>query len=45
MKGRKPLRTPCVDGSIILKYLLKKSGMGIWIGINWLRTGSHGGIM
>jgi hypothetical protein len=33
------------DGRIILKWILKKQGARLWIGFNWLRTRTGGGLL
>jgi hypothetical protein len=33
---------PGVDGRIIFKWI-SESGMGVWIGLNWLRIGTSDG--
>jgi hypothetical protein len=38
------LGDPGVDGSIILKWILKKWG-GAWTGLSWLRIGTGGGLL
>jgi hypothetical protein len=34
-----------VDGSIILRWIFRKLGMGVWIGLSWLRIGTIGGYL
>jgi hypothetical protein len=38
------LEDPGVDGNIILKWIVN-NGMGAWIGLNWLRIGTGGGLL
>jgi hypothetical protein len=33
-----------VDGRIILKFILGKHGLGMWIGFVWLSTGTGDGL-
>jgi hypothetical protein len=32
-----------VDGTIILRWIFRKWGGGVWIGSSWLRIGTGGG--
>jgi hypothetical protein len=41
LKGRNDIG----GGRIILKWILKKQGMGLWTGFFWLWTGTSGGIL
>jgi hypothetical protein len=34
---------PGVDGKIILRWIFRKWDVGVWTGLNWLRTGTGGG--
>jgi len=34
---------PCVDGRIILRWIISKWHVGIWTGLGWLRIGTGGG--
>jgi hypothetical protein len=34
-----------LGGSIILKFVFRKSGMGVWIEFVCLRTGTDGGLL
>jgi len=34
---------PGVDGRIILRRIFRKLGLGVWIGLSWLRIGTGGG--
>jgi len=36
------LGDPYVDGTIILRWIFRKWYMGVWIGSNWLSTGTGG---
>jgi hypothetical protein len=38
-----PLERPGVDGTMILKWTLKKEGVRVWTGLNWFGVGSSGG--
>jgi len=31
-----------VDGRIILRWIFRKWGMGLWTGLSWLRLGTGG---
>jgi hypothetical protein len=33
------------NGKVILKLILKKMGLRMWTGLNWLRIGSSGGLL
>ena len=39
----KPEEDPGVDGRIILRWIFRKWGVGVWTGSNWLRIGTDGG--
>ena len=41
-EGRNHLEDPGVDGSIILKCMLKKFYEGAWTGLMWIRTKTGG---
>jgi hypothetical protein len=36
-------RDPDVDGKIILRWIFRKWGVGVWTGSSWLRIGTVGG--
>ena len=38
-----PLGKPGVDGRIILRWILRKWGVGAWTGSSWLRIVTGGG--
>jgi hypothetical protein len=40
LKGRDHLEDLSIDGSVILKCVLKKYGVRMWTGFIWLRIGS-----
>ena len=42
-EGRDHLGNPDVDGSLILRWIFRKWGLGIWTGSSWLRIGTDGG--
>ena len=42
-EGRDHLGNPDVDGSLILRWIFRKWGLGIWTGSSWLRIGTGGG--
>jgi hypothetical protein len=44
-KGRDRPEERGTDGVIILKYILGKEGLEIWIGYIWLRIGIGGGLL
>jgi hypothetical protein len=33
------------EGRVILKWILKKCGVRVWIGFMWLRIGTGGGLL
>jgi len=37
LRERDHLGDPGVDGRIILRWILQKWGVGVWIGSSWLR--------
>jgi hypothetical protein len=37
------LEDPGVDGTIILRWIFRKSDVKTWTGLMWLRTGTGGG--
>ena len=37
------LEDPGVDGRIILRWIFRKWGVGVWNGSSWLRIGTGGG--
>jgi hypothetical protein len=42
-KGKYHLRYLCVDGRIILKWILEKYSVRMWTGCMWLRVGPMAG--
>ena len=42
-EGKIYLEDPSVDGTIILRWVFRKWGLGSWIGSVWLRIGAGGG--
>jgi hypothetical protein len=44
-EGRRPLGRPRLDGRITLRWILRKQGLGIWIGLIWLRIGTGGWLL
>jgi hypothetical protein len=45
LKGRYHSEDPGVDERVILKRILRKQGLGVWIGFIWLSIGTGGGIL
>jgi len=43
LRKRDHLDDPDVDGRIILKWVFRKWGVGVWTGLIWLRIGMFGG--
>jgi hypothetical protein len=44
LKGRDSLEDLCVEGRILLEWILGKSGGRMLIGFIWLRIGTSGGL-
>jgi hypothetical protein len=44
-EGKKPLGRPRSRGWTILKWILERQDGMIWIGLNWLRIGTSGGLL
>jgi len=42
-EGKRPLGDPGVDGSLILRWVFRKWGVGLWTGSSWLRIRTVGG--
>jgi len=42
-EGKNHLRDPGVDGSLILRCILRKWDVGLWTGSSWLRIGTGDG--
>jgi hypothetical protein len=42
-EGKGPLGGPRRRWGIILRWIFRKWGVGVWIGSSWLRTGTGGG--
>ena len=42
---RTPLEGPREDGRIILRRIFRKWGVGVWIGLIWLRIGTGCGLL
>ena len=40
---KRPLGRPGVDRMIILRWVIRKWGVGVWTGSSWLRIGTGGG--
>ena len=45
LRGRDHLGDADVDGRIILKWLFRKWGVGVWNGSSWLRIGTGSGFL
>jgi len=43
LRERHHLGDPVIDGRIILRWIFRKSGVGVWTGSNWLRIWTGGG--
>jgi len=43
MKERDHLGDPGLDGRIILRWIFRKWGVGVWTGWSWLRIGTGSG--
>jgi hypothetical protein len=41
----KPVEDPGVDGRIILRWIFRKSDVGVWTGSSWFRIGAGGGTL
>jgi hypothetical protein len=42
-EGKRPLGRPRHGGRTILKWILERLDVMVWIGLIWLRTGTSGG--
>jgi hypothetical protein len=38
-EGKRPFGRPCIDGAIILKWVVKKEGLMVRTGFKWIETG------
>jgi hypothetical protein len=45
LKGRKHSKDLDVEGRIILKWILGKYGLGVWIGFIWHMIGTGSGVL
>ena len=43
LRERYQLEDPGVDGTIVLRWIFRKWGVGVWTGSSWLRIGTGGG--
>jgi len=43
LRKRDQLEDPGIDCRIILRWIFRKWGEGVWAGSMWLRTGAGGG--
>ena len=41
--GKNHLGEPGVDGTIILRWIIRKWDVGVWTGSSWLRIGTANG--
>jgi hypothetical protein len=42
-EGKDHLGNPGVEGRIILRWIFRKWGLGVWTGVSWLRKGQLAG--
>jgi len=42
-EGKRPLGRPSVGGSLILRWIFRKSCVEVWTGSSWLWIGTGGG--
>jgi hypothetical protein len=45
LKGKDHLENLDINGRRVLKYILKKQGVRVWIGYMWLRKAASGGLL
>jgi hypothetical protein len=45
LKGRDHSQDLGIDGRKMLKWILGKYGLGVWIGFIWLKIGTGGGLL
>jgi len=43
LRERDHFGDPSLDGRIILRWIFRKLGVGVWTGLSWLRLGTGGG--
>jgi hypothetical protein len=43
MRERDNLEVPDIDRKIIIKWIFKKTEIGLWTGLMWFKTGRDGG--
>jgi hypothetical protein len=43
-EGKRPLGKPGVGGKMGSEWILGRLAWGVWIGFDWLRTGTGGGL-
>jgi hypothetical protein len=43
LRGTDQWRDPGVEGRIILRWIFRKRGVGVWIVLGWLRIETGGG--
>jgi hypothetical protein len=44
-EGKRPVGRLCINGKIVLEWILQNSGGKMWTGFIWLRIGISGGIL
>jgi hypothetical protein len=44
-EGKRPLERPRRRWEDGIRMDLRETGLGVWIGLNWLRTGTGGGLL
>jgi hypothetical protein len=45
LEGKRPLERPRRRGEDRIRMDLREIGLGVWIGFDWLRTGTSGGLL
>jgi hypothetical protein len=44
-EGKRQLRRPRSRWEYGIRIVLRETGLGVWIGFEWLRTGTGGGLL
>jgi hypothetical protein len=44
-KGKRPIGRPRRGWEYGVRMYLRETGLGVWIGFDWLRTGTSGGLL